>query len=159
VRSRMRILVLTISDRAFRGVYEDRSGPAVEEALRAGIAGVEVERLVVPDEEARIEQAFEAHLDRDVILTTGGSGIGPRDATPDVTARFCDALIPGIAEHLRRESYRETPYALLSRAVAGRKGRTIIVNMPGSTKGARFCAELLAPILPHAVAMMRGEGH
>jgi len=79
--------------------------------------------------------------------------------TPDVTARFCDALIPGIAEHLRRESHRETPYALLSRAVAGRKGRTIIVNLPGSVKGALFCAELLVEILPHAIAMVRGEGH
>jgi molybdopterin adenylyltransferase len=155
----MKILVLTISDRASEGVYEDRSGPTVEEVLRAGIQGAGIERLVVPDDAAKIEQAFEAHLDRDVILTTGGSGIGPRDVTPDVTARFCDALIQGIAEHLRRESYRETPYALLSRAVAGRKGRTIIVNLPGSVKGARFCAELLVEILPHACAMVRGEGH
>jgi len=155
----MKILVLTISDRVSKGVYEDRSGPAVLEVLQEGIPGAEIERLVVPDDETRIEQAFEAHLDRDVILTTGGSGIGPRDVTPDVTARFCDALIPGIAEHLRRESYRETPYALLSRAVAGRKGGTIIVNLPGSVKGARFCAGLLAPILPHALAMIRGEGH
>lgn len=155
----MKILVLTISDRASGGVYEDRSGPAVLEVLQAGIPGAEIERLVVPDDETKVEQAFEAHRDRDVILTTGGSGIGPRDVTPDVTARFCDALIPGIAEHLRRESYRETPYALLSRAVAGRKGMTIIVNLPGSVKGARFCAGLLVEILPHALAMIRGEGH
>ncbi len=155
----MKILVLTISDRASEGVYEDRSGPAVEEVLRDGIAGARIERLVVPDDERRIEQAFDTHLDRDAIITTGGSGIGPRDVTPDVTARFCDALIPGIAEHLRRESYRETPYALLSRAVAGRRGRTVIVNLPGSVKGARFCAGLLVEILPHAIAMVRGEGH
>ncbi len=155
----MKILVLTISDRAAGGVYEDRSGPAVEEALREGIPGARIKRLVVPDDERGIEQAFEAHLDSDVIITTGGSGIGPRDVTPDVTARFCDALIPGIAEHLRRESFRETPYALLSRAVAGRKGRTVIVNLPGSVKGAGFCAGLLVEILPHAIAMVRGEGH
>ena len=155
----MKILVLTISDRASEGIYEDRSGPAVEEVLRAGIPGAGIERLVVSDDEAEILKIFESHLDRDVILTTGGSGIGPRDVTPDVTARFCDALIPGIAEHLRRESYRETPYALLSRAVAGRKGRTVIVNLPGSVKGARFCAQLLVEILPHACAMVRGEGH
>ena len=155
----MKILVLTISDRASGGVYEDRSGPAVLEVLQAGIPGAEIERLVVPDDEAKIEQAFEAHLDKDVILTTGGSGIDPRDVTPDVTVRFCDALIPGIAEHLRRESFGETPYALLSRAVAGRKGTTIIVNLPGSVKGARFCAGLLVEILPHACAMVRGEGH
>ena len=155
----MKILVLTISDRASEGIYEDRSGPAVEEVLRAGIPGAGIERLVVSDDEAEILKIFESHLDRDVILTTGGSGIGPRDVTPDVTARFCDALIPGIAEHLRRESYRETPYALLSRAVAGRRGRTVIVNLPGSVKGARFCAQLLVEILPHACAMVRGEGH
>ena len=155
----MKILVLTISDRASEGVYEDRSGPAVEEVLRSGIQGADIERLVVPDDERRIERVFAKHLDRDVIVTTGGSGIGPRDVTPDVTARFCDALIPGIAEHLRRESFRETPYALLSRAVAGRRGRTIIVNLPGSVKGARFCAGLLVEILPHAVAMVRGGGH
>ena len=155
----MKILVLTISDRASEGVYEDRSGPAVEEVLQAGITGAGIERLVVPDDETRIEQAFEEHLGMDVILTAGGSGIGPRDVTPDVTVRFCDSLIPGIAEHLRRESYRETPYALLSRAVAGRKGRTIIVNLPGSVKGARFCAELLVEILPHACAMVRGKSH
>ena len=101
MRSRMKILVLTISDRASDGVYEDRSGPAVEEVLRSGMPGADIERLVVPDDERRIERVFETHLDRDVIITTGGSGIGPRDVTPDVTARFCDALIPGIAEHLR----------------------------------------------------------
>jgi molybdopterin adenylyltransferase len=155
----MRILVLTISDRASEGVYEDRSGPAVEEILQKGIPGARIERLVIPDDEAEILKSFEANLDKDVIVTTGGSGVGPRDVTPDVTARFCDALIPGIAEHMRRESYMETPYALLSRAVAGRKDRTVIVNLPGSVKGARFCAELLVEILPHACAMVRGEGH
>ena len=155
----MKILVLTISDRASEGVYEDRSGPAVLEVLGAGIQGAHIERLVVPDDKKEILKAFESNLDKDVIVTTGGSGIGPRDVTPDVTERFCDALIPGIAEHLRRESYRETPYALLSRAVAGRKGRTVIVNLPGSVKGARFCAGLLVDILPHACAMVRGEGH
>lgn len=155
----MKILVLTISDRASEGVYEDRSGPAVEEVLEAGIPGARIKRLVIPDDEVEILQVFESNLDRDVIITTGGSGIGPRDVTPDVTERFCDALIPGIVEHMRRESYRETPYALLSRAVAGRKDRTVIVNLPGSVKGARFCAELLVEILPHACAMVRGEGH
>lgn len=155
----MRILVLTISDRASDGVYEDRSGPAVEEVLREGIQGAGIERIVIPDDENEILKVFESNLDKDVIVTTGGSGVGPRDVTPDVTTRFCDALIPGIAEHMRRESYRETPYALLSRAVAGRRGGTVIVNLPGSVKGARFCAGLLVEILPHACAMIRGEGH
>jgi molybdopterin adenylyltransferase len=155
----MKILVLTLSDRAFEGVYEDLSGPAVEKVLRKGIPGAEVERLVVSDDEDGIEKALAGNLDKDVIITTGGSGIGPRDHAPDVTARFCDALIPGIAEYLRRESFEQTSSAVLSRGVAGYKGTTIVVNVPGSVKGAVFCAGMLAPILPHACDMIRGRGH
>jgi molybdopterin adenylyltransferase len=155
----MKILVLTISDRAFEGVYEDLSGPAVEEVLKECIPGADVERLVVSDDERGIEEAFSRNLDKDVIITTGGSGIGPRDRAPDVTARFCDALIPGISEYLRRESFEQTSSAVLSRGVSGYKGTTIIVNVPGSVKGAVFCAGLLAPILPHACDMIRGAGH
>ncbi len=155
----MKILALTISDRASEGVYEDRSGPAVEETLKKGISGAVVERLIVSDEAAEIEKAFEKHAEYDVILTTGGSGIGPRDNTPDVTMSFCDRMIPGIAEYLRSESCKETLNAVLSRGVAGYKGTTIIVNLPGSVKGAVFCAKLLLPILPHACDMIRGEGH
>ena len=155
----MKILVLTISDRASEGVYEDRSGPAVEKVLDEEFPGAEIERLIVSDEAAEIEGAFEKHADYDVILTTGGSGIGPRDNTPDVTMSFCDRMIPGIAEYLRSESCKETLNAVLSRGVAGYKGTTIIVNLPGSVKGAAFCAELLVPILPHACDMIRGKGH
>jgi molybdopterin adenylyltransferase len=155
----LKILVLTISDRAARGVYEDRSGPAIEKVLQAGIPGADIRRLIVSDDPRGIEAALEDHLAMDVIVTTGGTGIGPRDHAPDVTGRFCDALIPGIGEYLRRESAKETVNAVLSRGVAGRKGATIIVNLPGSVKGAAFCAELLVPILPHACDMVRGKGH
>jgi molybdenum cofactor synthesis domain-containing protein len=140
-------------------VYEDKSGPAVEEVVSAGIPGVEIERAIVPDEPKRIEAALRKHLRADVIITTGGTGIGTRDVTPDVTERFCDRLVPGIAEILRVESYRQTPHAMLSRAVAGVKATTLIVNLPGSVRGAQFCAELLIPALKHAPDMLRGEGH
>ena len=157
----MRILVLTISDRASRGEYEDLSGPAVEEILLEGIEGGELDRAIVPDERDAILDAFETAANQpvDVILTTGGTGIGPRDITPDVTEEFCDRLIPGIAEHLRAESLKETKGAVLSRAVAGVKGPTIVVNMPGSVKGASFYARLLVDILPHAIRMVHGGGH
>ena len=155
----MRVLVVTVSDRASEGVYEDRSGPAMAEVLREKLPGVQVERTVVPDDPARIEQALVAGLAFDAVITTGGTGVGPRDVTPDVTARFCDRLLPGIAEILRSESYKQTPTAMLSRAVAGMKGETVIVNVPGSVKGARFCAGLLAPVLDHALRMRAGEGH
>ena len=139
----MKILVLTISDRATEGVYEDRSGPAVEKVLLA----------------TDIEEALGKDAEHDVILTTGGSGIGPRDNAPDVTMSFCDRSIPGIAEYLRSESCKETLNAVLSRGIAGYKGTTIIINLPGSVKGAVFCAELLVPILPHACDMILGKGH
>lgn len=153
----MKVLVLTISDRASAGVYEDRSGPAVEDVIAAAIPRADISRMVVPDEPEQIRRVLSEHLDREAIVTTGGTGIGPRDITPDVTARFCDRLVPGIAEILRTESYKQTPHAMLSRSVAGVKGTTLIVNVPGSEKGARFCAELLIPVLLHAPRMLRGE--
>jgi molybdenum cofactor synthesis domain-containing protein len=155
----MRILVLTISDRAHAGVYKDLSGPAVEEAVMKKIPGASVERKVVPDDRDMIIEAFSEHLDREVILTTGGTGLSPRDITPEVTAEFCERDIPGIAEFLRAESLRETPNAVLSRGTAGIRGKTIIVNLPGSVKGAGFCAEAIAPVLVHAHGMVMGKGH
>lgn len=155
----MKILVLTISDRASRGEYEDLSGPALEKIIAAGIPGASVSRAIVPDETEAILAAFGENPDKDVILTTGGTGLGPRDVTPEATARFCDREIPGIAEYLRAESRRETINAAVSRGRAGMKGATIIINLPGSVRGASFCANLLVPLLPHACAMAGGEGH
>ncbi len=155
----MKVLVLTISDRASQGVYEDKSGPAIKEILIEKLPEVSVDSLIVPDEEEAILNAFSTHNDRDVIITTGGTGIGPRDITPDVTEKFCDRLIPGIAEYLRSESIKQTINAVISCGIAGVKGKTIIINLPGSVKGAAFCTELLIPIILHAVKMVRGEGH
>ncbi len=155
----MKVLVLTISDRASRGIYEDRSGPAIKNILREKLPEAIISRSIVPDEEREIIAAFESNTDKDILITTGGTGIGPRDVTPEATTKFCDRLIHGIADYLRRESCKETLHAVLSRGVAGVRGRTIIINLPGSVKGAAFCAGLLIPLLPHAIKMLKGEGH
>jgi len=153
------VCVITISDRASRGQYEDLSGPEIVSILREAFAGSEIRREVVPDEVQAINEAFERHTDADFILTTGGTGISSRDITPEATLSYCERELPGIAEALRAESYRETPMAVLSRGVAGIRGNTIIVNFPGSVKAVRLCARVLIPIMEHALSMLRGEGH
>lgn len=155
----MRVLVLTISDRAAAGEYEDRSGPAVADALLEAVDGVEIDRAIVTDDIEAIEEALAGAAGYDVVLTTGGTGLGPRDNAPEATERSCDRSVPGLAELLRRESLAETPNAVLSRGAAGLMGRTLVVNLPGSVRGAAFCAGILAPLLPHAVGMMEGGGH
>ena len=155
----MTIAIITVSDRASKGEYEDLSGPEIERILLEHHPSAAVRRCVVPDVPAVIKAAFEGQAEVDFIITTGGTGIGPRDITPEVTSEYCDALLPGISEVLRSESYRETPQAMLSRGVAGIKNRTVIVNFPGSVKAVRLCTHLLVPIMEHAVDMVRGGGH
>ncbi len=155
----MKITVITVSDRAFKGVYADRSGPAIEETLRDLVPGIELEREIVPDERDLIVDALQRHSSAEWIITTGGTGPAPRDVTPEATRAFCDRELPGIADYLRTESLKETPYALFSRATAGMRSFQYVVNLPGSEKAARFCAALLAPLLDHGVKMARGEGH
>lgn len=155
----MKVAVITISDRVSRGEYEDLSGPEIEKELLARVPGAEVSRRVVPDEQERILEALEACAGADFILTTGGTGISPRDVTPEATRRFCEKELPGIAEALRAESLRETPAAMLSRGYAGLRGHTVVVNFPGSPKAARTCVRVIAPLMEHAGKMLRGEGH
>lgn len=155
----MRIAVVTVSDRASKGVYEDRSGPAIEAVLRELLPGVEVERDLVPDERTEILAALGRHPEADWILTTGGTGPSPRDVTPEATREFCDRAMPGIADWLRLKSLEETPHAIFSRGEAGMRGRQYVVNFPGSERAARSCATWLAPLLDHGVKMARGEGH
>ena len=155
----MRVAVITISDRASRGEYADLSGPEIEREVLARYPDASVSRRVVPDEPDGILAALEASADSDFILTTGGTGLSPRDVTPETTRQFCDREIPGIAEALRAQSYAETPAAMLSRAYAGVRGRCIVVNFPGSVKAVRRCMEVLGPVMEHAVRMLRGEGH
>ncbi len=156
---KLKILVLTVSDRASKGEYEDKSGPAIEEILAGQLNDATIERRIVSDDAVQIAAALEDNLSMDFIITTGGTGIGPRDVTPEVTEEFCERMVPGVGEMLRAESLKQTINASLSRGVAGMRGRTMIVNLPGSVRGASFCAELLVPILSHAIKMVAGEGH
>ena len=155
----MRLSVITISDRAASGKYEDLSGPEIESLILERFPEAVVRRLIVPDEPERICAAFDECAASDYIITTGGTGISPRDRTPEVTEAYCDRSLPGIAEVLRSESYAETPFAMLSRGYAGVKDGTIIVNFPGSLKGARLCTRVLLPVIEHGIRMLRGEGH
>lgn len=165
----MKIALITVSDRASAGIYEDLSGPAIEEALRAalrpppgaesGAPDLDISREIVPDGEGPVLAALARHPDADWIITTGGTGPAPRDRTVEATMAFCDRAMPGIAEYLRSESLKETPHAVFSRGYAGMRGAQYVVNFPGSVKAARFCARILAPLLAHGVKMARGEGH
>jgi len=155
----LKVAVITISDRASRGEYADLSGPRIREILERELPGSEVAVTVVPDEAGAISAAIMANLDRDYILTCGGTGLSPRDITPETCARLCDRDVPGISEWLRRESRRETPHAVFSRAYSGMKGSTIIVNFPGSVRGAEFCAGLLASVMAHGRDMVHGGDH
>ena len=149
--------VITVSDRSFRGERTDASGPAVAEQLRG--AGYEVDKLViVPDEIAQIEQALREAAADDVALcvTTGGTGFAPRDVTPEATIAVCEKLAPGIPEAMRYASLQITPRAMLSRAQAGILNRTLIVNLPGSPKGARENLEAVLGALGHGLEMLRG---
>lgn len=153
------VTILTISDRASRGEYEDLSGPEIERLLRESGKDLSISKVLVPDEADAIRAALEAALESDYILTTGGTGISPRDITPDVCRSLCEKDLPGIPELLRRESWKETPNALLSRGYAGVKGKTIIINFPGSVKAVRLCTNLIIPILEHGIKMLAGGGH
>ncbi|MCK5673024.1 MAG: MogA/MoaB family molybdenum cofactor biosynthesis protein [Spirochaetales bacterium] len=155
----MKVAVITISDRASRGIYEDLSGPEIENILNEMVPSSKTKRVIVPDEENDILEAFKSFKGYDFILTTGGTGIGPRDVTPNITKKYCDRELPGISETLRAESLKETNSAMLSRGYSGMKGNTIIVNFPGSVKAVRLCTRVIAPVMEHAVKMILGEGH
>ena len=155
----MKAAVITISDRASKGIYEDKSGPEIVSIIKEQVPECEVESIIVPDEKSEILAAFQKFSHSDFIFTTGGTGIGPRDFTPEVTEEYCDKELPGISETIRALSYKETISAMLSRGYSGMKGNTIIVNFPGSVKAVRLCTSIVAPVMTHAVRMIKGEGH
>jgi len=155
----LEVAVITISDRAFRGEYEDLSGPKIKEIIEASVLQAKVRMKIVPDDKEAVRQALLDNLDQDYIFTTGGTGLSPRDITPEVTEEICDKEIPGISEMLRRESYKETKNAVLSRGYSGLKGKTIIVNFPGSVKAASLCTRLMLPIMEHGRKMVHGGRH
>jgi molybdopterin adenylyltransferase len=157
----MRVAVLTISDSVSRGKREDISGPAVVAFCR-GLQWEIVATLRVSDDldAVRTQLCELADSGRvDLVLTTGGTGIGPRDNAPEATQAAADRVIPGIAEEMRRKGLEKTPTAVLSRAVAVSRGKTLIVNLPGSPKGATESIEAVAHLLPHAVHVLHGARH
>jgi molybdopterin adenylyltransferase len=157
----MRIAVVTISDSVSSGKHEDRSGPAV--ANRCTELGWQiVASTVLRDDRSAIETVLKemaGAASADVILTTGGTGLGPRDVTPEATMAVVERLIPGFSEHMRSEGAKKIPRAILSRAVAGIRGETIIINLPGSPRGAVDSLDAIAELLPHAVAVLHGARH
>lgn len=153
------VTVITISDRAFRGEYQDLSGPKIKNIIESSGYEVSVSLKIAPDEKEAIRKALCESIEQDYIITTGGTGLSPKDITPEVTEEFCEKEIPGISELLRRESYRETRNAVLSRGFCGLKGRTIIVNFPGSVKAVSLCTQLILPIMAHGKKMISGGKH
>jgi molybdopterin adenylyltransferase len=157
----MRVAVLTISDSVSKGEREDLSGPAVVAFCR-GLGWEVTSSLRLPDDAASIRESLRELADSgrvDLVVTTGGTGIGPRDNTPEATQAVADRVIPGIAEEMRRKGLEKTPTAVLSRAIAGARGKTLIVNLPGSPKGAVESLEVVAHLLPHAVHVLHGANH
>ena len=156
----IRAAVITVSDKGFSGQREDKSGPALVEALKEH--AVVNETIIVPDERELIEAELVRLADSgqvDLILTTGGTGMAPRDVTPEATLAVVERIVPGIPEAMRVESLRITPNAVLSRAAAGIRKSTLIVNLPGSPKAAVECLQVFLPALPHAVETLRGEAY
>jgi len=150
-------IVITVSDSSFHGQREDLSGPAVAEALEEKGFKL-VGSAIVPDEADQIRDAIlDAAREAALIVTTGGTGIAPRDITPDVTRKLCDRVIEGIPERMRAEGARQTPLAALSRAVCGTRGQTLILNLPGSPKGAIESLATVIDLLPHIIDLLHGE--
>ncbi len=151
--------ILTISDKGAAAERHDRSGEVMRDIL-SGIGVAILNYAVVPDEHGLIVDKLTEWADSgkvDVLLTTGGTGLTPRDVTPEATLSVLDRVVPGLAEAMRAESLKKTPMAMLSRAVVGTRGKCLIVNLPGSPKAVRECLEVIIPALPHAVETLKGE--
>ena len=151
--------ILTISDKGWRGQRYDESGKTIRERLSSLDSRI-VKYEVVPDEKDVIASKLTEWADEggvDVILTTGGTGLGPRDVTPEATLSIIDKVVPGLAEAMRADTFNITPTAILSRAVAGVRRQCLIINLPGSPKAVRECLKVILPVIPHAVEIIKGE--
>ena len=157
----MHVGILTVSDRASRGEYEDKAGPLIVTILRERTNWQVARQMVVADEVEKIAAALRAWCDDGIhlILTTGGTGFAPRDVTPEATKAVIERETPGIAEALRAESLKLTRHAMLSRGVAGIRGRTLIVNFPGNPRAVKESLDILLPVLPHALDLLTQAPH
>jgi molybdenum cofactor synthesis domain-containing protein len=155
----IRVGVITASDKGSAGARADLSGPTIRE-MAAAFGGIVTQYRIVPDEKTALADVMAAWSDQglcDLILTTGGTGLSPRDVTPEATLSVVERLVPGIPEAMRAKSLQLTDKAMLSRSVAGTRGRTLIINLPGSPKAVRECLEVITGVLPHAIETLRGE--
>lgn len=159
--AKIRAGIVTLSDKGSRGEREDQSGLVIRDILLAN--GIFTYRYqVLPDEKELLKEVLLSMCDGDgldLVLTTGGTGLSPRDITPEATKEVIEREVPGLAEAMRAESLKKTPHAMLSRAVCGIRGQTLIVNLPGSPKAAAECLTVIMPAIPHAVEVLRGEAY
>ncbi len=153
--------VLTISDSCSKGQQEDISGQTINDILKENNFEVS-EKKIIADETERITDEliyFSDEAEVDVVFTTGGTGLGPRDVTPEATIALCEKIVPGLGELMRLKGLEKTPNAILSRGIAGIRKNTLIINLPGSPKAVHECLEMILDVLPHALKMMRGGRH
>jgi molybdopterin adenylyltransferase len=152
-------VVLTMSDKGSKGEREDSSGPLIREMIMDLPAEV-IHYEIIPDEKEKISQALKRSADElkaDLILTTGGTGLSPRDVTPEATFEVIEKEVPGFSEAMRAESLKKTPHAMISRGISGIRGSTLIVNLPGSPRSVRENLNVILPALPHALSKLKGD--